>query len=247
MSRTEYVSPEGLRIDGRRAGELRNIRCRLGLYTEPDGSAYFEQGNTKVVVAVFGPRETDRKSETQTDKAVVTCEYSMAPFSTGERKRRSKQDRRSAEIAMIIRQTFESAILTHLFPRSQINIYLQVIQSDGGTRSACINAASLALMDAGIPMKDFLCSCAACYIDGTPLLDANYIEESSTCPTLTLSILPKSEKIVTAQMDSKVAIDIFEKLLQLALDGSKQIAEILREKVREHAAQLANSRGLMTF
>uniref|UniRef100_A0A7N1A7J9 Exoribonuclease phosphorolytic domain-containing protein n=1 Tax=Kalanchoe fedtschenkoi TaxID=63787 RepID=A0A7N1A7J9_KALFE len=72
--------------------------------------------------------------------------------------------RRSTEISLVIRQTMEACILTHLMPRSQIGIFVQVLQADGGTRSACINAATLALNDAGIPMSD------AGYLNNTPLL-----------------------------------------------------------------------------
>lgn len=56
----------------------------------------------------------------------------MATFSRGERKNRSRGDRRSVEAAMVIRQTFECAIMTNLYPRSQIDIYIQVLQADGG-------------------------------------------------------------------------------------------------------------------
>jgi len=60
--------------------------------------------------------------------------------------------------------------MTSLFPRTQIDIYLQVLQADGGTRCAAINAATLALMDAGIPMKDFVVACSAGYINNTPIV-----------------------------------------------------------------------------
>lgn len=111
-----------------------------------------------------------QRSKLLHDRAIINCEYSMAPFSTTERKKKTKGDRRSIEISMVIRQTFESVIQTSLFPRSQIDIYVTVLQSDGGTRCACINAATLALIDAGVPMKDFVVSCAAGCIDGIPLL-----------------------------------------------------------------------------
>lgn len=149
----EYVSPEGLRVDGRRPDELRVVKCRLGVLQRADGSAYFQQGNTKALAAVYGPHELDRKTQVIHNKAVVRCEYSMATFSTGERKKKAKGDRRSTEISLVIRQTLESVILTHLFPRSQIDVYIQILQADGGTRCAAINAATLALIDAGIPMK----------------------------------------------------------------------------------------------
>lgn len=74
------------------------------------------------------------------------------------------------EIALIIEQTFESAIMVELMARSQIDIYVQVLQADGGVRCAAINAATLALIDAGIPMKDFVVACSAGFVDGTPLI-----------------------------------------------------------------------------
>ena len=57
MHRIEFISPEGLRVDGRRAEELRNIKCKLGIFKRADGSAYYEQGNTKVLATIYGPKE----------------------------------------------------------------------------------------------------------------------------------------------------------------------------------------------
>nr|GMC58337.1 exosome complex component RRP41 homolog [Ipomoea batatas]GMC68517.1 exosome complex component RRP41 homolog [Ipomoea batatas] len=166
----EYVSPEGLRLDGRRPLEMRQLRAEIGAVARADGSAVFEMGNTKVIAAVYGPREVQNRSQQINDQALVRCEYSMANFSTGDRMRKPKGDRRSTEISLVIRQTMEACILTHLMPRSQIDIFVQVIQADGGTRSACINAATLALADAGIPMRDIVTSCSAGYLNSTPLL-----------------------------------------------------------------------------
>jgi len=87
------LSPEGLRIDGRRANELRKIRCKIGLFSRADGSAYYEQGNTKVIAAVYGPREVEVRSQMKHDRAIINCEYFMATFSTGDRKKKAKGDR----------------------------------------------------------------------------------------------------------------------------------------------------------
>ena len=101
----------------------------------------------------------------------------------GERRRRGKSDRRATELSMVIRNTLEQTILTELMPRSQIDIYVQVLQADGGTRCACINAAFLALADAGVPMRDIVASCAAGYLQSTPLIDLNYLEDSGESPS----------------------------------------------------------------
>jgi len=234
MSKLEFLSPEGLRIDGRRPNELRKIRCKLGIFNRATGSAYYEQGNTKVLAAVYGPRECNLRSKAHHDRAIINCEYSMANFSTGERKKKSKGDRRATEISLIIRQTFESVILTNLFPRSQIDIFIQVLQADGGTRCAAINAVTLALVNAGIPLKDFVCSCAAGYLEGTPILDLNYLEDSAGGPDLPLALLPRTGKITTLQMDSKLPTNMFEKVMELAVDGCKAVYDILSKEVENY-------------
>eukprot|EP01104_Vermistella_antarctica_P015187 TRINITY_DN4924_c2_g1_i2.p1 TRINITY_DN4924_c2_g1~~TRINITY_DN4924_c2_g1_i2.p1 ORF type:complete len:247 (+),score=61.65 TRINITY_DN4924_c2_g1_i2:207-947(+) len=244
MSRNEYISPEGLRLDGRRPSELRRIKCKLGLFSRADGSAYFQQGNTKAIAAVYGPREVPYFRRGLHDRAIINCEYSMATFSTGERKKQSK-DRRGQEISLIMRQTFEAVVMTNLYPNSQIDIYVQILQADGGTRCASINAATLALIDAGVPMREFVCACAAGYIDDTPLLDLNYMEDSAGGPDLPLAIMPKTDKVVLLQMDSKLPVDQFESVVRLAVDGCHEIYEEMKEAVREHTAELACSRGIM--
>ncbi|KAF8412155.1 hypothetical protein HHK36_000111 [Tetracentron sinense] len=225
----EYVSPEGLRLDGRRPMEMRQIRGELGAVAKADGSAVFEMGNTKVIAAVYGPREVQNRSQQLNDQALVRCEYSMANFSTGDRMRKPKGDRRSTEISLVIRQTMEACILTHLMPRSQIDIFVQVLQADGGTRSACINAATLALADAGIPMRDLVTSCSAGYLNSNPLLDLNYVEDSAGGPDVTVGILAKLDRVTLLQMDAKLPMDIFENVMQLAIEGCKAIANYIRE------------------
>ncbi|KAG4917024.1 hypothetical protein JHK87_054581 [Glycine soja] len=242
--RMEYVSPEGLRLDGRRPMEMRQIRAEIGAVSKADGSAIFEMGNTKVIAAVYGPREVQNRSQQISSHALVRCEYSMANFSTGDRMRKSKGDRRSTEISLVIRQTMEACILTHLLPRSQIDIYVQVLQADGGTRSACINAATLALADAGIPMRDLVTSCSAGYLNSTPLLDLNYVEDSAGGPDVTLGILPKLDKVTLLQMDSKLPIDILENVMQLAIEGCKAIANYIREILLANTKQLEYRRGV---
>jgi exosome complex component RRP41 len=112
---------------------------------------------------------------------------------------------------------------------------LQILQADGGNYSACINAATLALLDAGIPMKDYVCSCAVSFINDSALLDINYLEESSSAPQLTLAILPKSEKIVLFRLDSKLHADNLEKVLNLAKQGCQDVYTLLRRHVHDFA------------
>jgi len=145
---------------------------------------------------------------------------------------------------LVLRQTFEAAVMTQLFPRSQIDIFVQILQADGGTRCAAINAATLALVNAGIPMRDIVCSCAAGCIDGTPILDLNYVEDSAGGPDLPLAVLPQTGKILLLQMDSKLPLDTFERVLQLAVDGCTAIHQVLMREIERYAQQrIVQSRG----
>lgn len=230
----EFVSPEGLRQDGRRPPELRALSAELGTLARADGSATFNMGNTKVMAAVFGPREMEVRSQTQQDRAVVKCEYAMAPFSTGgERRRRGKTDRRSTELTMVIRETLEENIMLELMPRSQIDIYVQVLEADGGTRCACINAAMLALADAGIPCKDLLSACAAGFLDSTPLLDLNYTEDAGGGPDVSVALQNSQDKVVLLQMDNKMKRDDFQEVLKLAQEGCRAVGQFMRGKLLE--------------
>jgi exosome complex component RRP41 len=237
----ELISPEGLRLDGRRPNEIRKLNFKIGLFSNADGSCYYEQGNTKIICAIYGPRECTIKSKSKQDRAIINCEYSMATFSTGERRKR-KVDRRATEISLVIRQTFESVIMTSLFPKTQIDIFVQVLQADGGTRCACINAASLALIDAGIPMKDFVISCAGGFVSNTPLVDLNYMEDANGAD-IPIAFLPNFNKVTLLQMDNKLSIENFEKVCKAAENGCRQIYQILNDEIKKQIMSLAEKRG----
>ena len=143
----EFVNLEGLRLDGRRPKETRRMRCAMTVLPAADGSATFEAGNTKVLAAAYGPREAPLRSEALHDRCVVKVEFSQAAFSSDRRRRRSKGDRRSLELGRVITRALETAVMTELMPRSQIDVNLVVLQSDGGVRAAAMNAAVLAQSD----------------------------------------------------------------------------------------------------
>lgn len=239
MGQKEFITSEGLRRDGRRAKELRRIRCQVGVLQDADGSAMFEMGNTQVLASVFGPREVDSRSELRQDRAIVKCEYAMANFSTGERRRRGKMDRRSTELSKVIRNTLEQTICLELMPRSQIDVCVQVLQADGGTRCACINAAALALAHAGIPMRDLVAGVAAGYLQGTPLLDLNYMEDAGGGPDVSVALHPSLDRLVLLQMDGRLPDSTFEEVVALAQDGCRAVAAVMRTELLKHTKRHA--------
>eukprot|EP00457_Paulinella_chromatophora_P013346 gb/GEZN01013636.1/.p1 GENE.gb/GEZN01013636.1/~~gb/GEZN01013636.1/.p1 ORF type:complete len:269 (-),score=11.86 gb/GEZN01013636.1/:147-953(-) len=263
----EIVSPEGLRLDGRRAQEVRKMSCLIGLFDQMDGSACFQQGNTQVIATVLGPHETRRRTEALHDRALVTCEWSLANFATSERKTRSKQDRRSKEMANLIKQTFESVILTDLFPRTQIDIQIQVVLEDGGALSASINAASMALVNAGIPMKDLVCACSAGFIESTAIVDLNFSERTRNTPEICVAVFPKAaqhaqaeavqdtedgapvsveaKEIAMIHMSNKIPLTNFAEVVDLATEGCLKVHEVVKAAVQSYSKGVMSSRGVM--
>ncbi|TRY94277.1 hypothetical protein DNTS_007119 [Danionella cerebrum] len=241
MAGLELLSEQGYRLDGRKAGELRKLQARMSVFAQADGSAYLEQGNTKVLAVVYGPHETrGSRAKSLHDRAVINCQFSMATFSTAERKRRPHGDRKSSEMSLHLKQTFEAAVLTQLYPRSQIDIYVKILQADGSNYSACVNAATLALVDAGIPLRDYVCACTAGFVEDTALADLCHVEESGGGTALALALLPCSGNIALVQMDSRLHQDHLDKLMEAAAKACQDLSKVLDGVVRRHLEEVSD-------
>jgi exosome complex component RRP41 len=217
-----------LRVDGRKSDELRPMIIESGILPNADGSAYLEMGKNKIIVGVFGPKEMYPRRLARPHMAVLRCRYHMAPFSTDPR-RSPAPSRRDTEISMVIRYALEPAIFLERYPRSVIEVYAEVLQADGGTRCACINAATVALVDAGIPMRDLVVSCAAGKYDGRIVLDLGDQEDKMGEADVPIAYMPKLDQVTLLQMDGVLSVEELEKTIDLATEGCKQIYAMQRE------------------
>lgn len=220
-----------LRADGRDFNELRPLKIEAGILKKADGSAYLEIGGNKILAAVYGPRELHVRRIMRPDMAVIRCRYNMAPFSVGERKRPGP-DRRSVEISKITADALRPAIFLEKFPRSTIDVFIEVLEAEGGTRCAGITAASVALADAGIPMKDLVASCAAGKADGNVILDLSEEEDKEGEADLPVAIMPRSGDITLLQMDGHLTPEEFENALDIAIEGCQKINAVQKEAIK---------------
>jgi exosome complex component RRP41 len=219
------------RFDGRDANELRPIKIETGILPNADGSAYIEMGRNKVLVGVFGPREMHPKRLSKPDRAILRCRYHMSPFSVSPR-RSPAPSRRDTEIGMVMGWALEPAVFLDRYPRAVIDVYAEILEADGGTRTACINAATVALVDAGIPMRDLVASCAAGKVDNLLVLDLGDKEDKEGEADVPVAYMPKLEKITLLQMDGILPKEEFMDCVNLAIEGCKQIYEIQREALK---------------
>ncbi len=219
------------RVDGRAWNELRPIKIESGVLPNADGSAYIEMGRNKIIVAVYGPREMHPKHLAKPDMAVLRCRYHMSPFSTHPR-RSPGPSRRDTEIGMVMRYALEPAIFLERFPRASIDVYAEVLQADGGTRCASITAAAVALVDAGIPMRDLVAACAAGKIEGHIILDLNDHEDKYGEADVPVAYMPRLNKVTLLQMDGVLSPDELRRCIELAIEGCQHIYELQREALK---------------
>jgi exosome complex component RRP41 len=227
----KLINKKGLRLDGRKADELRPVKIEVGILSNADGSAYIEHGKNKILAAAFGPREMHPKHLTHTDSKVLPCPYHMAPFSVGERKSPAPS-RREIELSKVIRESLEPAVFVEYYPRTGVDVFIEVLQADGGTRCASITAAALALADAGIPMRDLVVACAAGKVDDTVVLDLFDTEDKVGCADVPVAFMPNLNAVTLLQMDGILKPAEFEKAVNMALDGCKKIYELQKEALK---------------
>uniref|UniRef100_F1LDB2 Putative exosome complex component RRP41 n=1 Tax=Ascaris suum TaxID=6253 RepID=F1LDB2_ASCSU len=238
------ISEHGFRLDGRKPHQIRNINYKLGVYTQADGSAYLEQGNTKVLCAVYGPHEPRQRNRTQEDRCTVNCQYSMATFSTNERKERPRGDRRSMEFARLMEKAFETAILVENYPHAQIDIFCELLQADGSHLAACVNAATLALADAGVPMRGLVAAAScACALDGTPCADVSAREESNVMPRITIANISGMDEIILTELQNRLHRDHLIPMLQCARMAASQVHSCLEVAVSAHISSTIGIRN----
>jgi exosome complex component RRP41 len=155
------------------------------------------------------------------------------------------QNRRIAEMQTTISDAFASAIFTHLYPHSTISITLHILSQDGSLLAACINATTLALIDAGIPLRDYVVACTAGSTSSyssndekaDPLLDLNGLEEQEL-PFLTVATMGASDRVSVLVMETRVQVGRLEGMLAVGVDGCKQVRNILDEVVRRQGKKI---------
>lgn len=235
----EGMIKEGKRTDGRNLDELRNLEAKIGISKEATGSAMFRMGGTKAIAYVYGPMEVIPKFLEQSERAILDVNYNMLPFSTEERKR-SGFSRRNAEISSVIKRVLESVIFLEDIPKTKILVNIDILNADASTRCAAINAASLALTTAGMPMNDLVTSCAAGRVGENLILDVAGKEDTEGDVDLPIAYLPVKDEILLLQMDGILKNEDFEKLMELCKKGCKQIHEFQRNTLLDYKNNFNN-------
>jgi exosome complex component RRP41 len=240
---------DGKRLDGRDKTELRPIKMDVGVIKNADGSAYLEWGNNKIFAAVYGPREVHPHHLAKPDKGVLRVFYRMATYSVFDRKRPAP-GRREKEISMIISDCLEPVLFLELYPGTAFEVFIEVIDADGGTRCASTTVASLALADAGIPMKSLVTAIAVGKLDNELVVDLSGIEDKAGQADFPMAITWFNQQFSLLQFDGAMDLEEFNKCIALGREGIEKVYQIqlnaLKKKyieIQENVEKISNTNG----
>ncbi|HDR53223.1 MAG TPA: exosome complex exonuclease Rrp41 [archaeon] len=232
----KFLIKSGKRLDGRKPDEVRPMEMTVGVIPNADGSAMVVCGKTKVIAAVYGPRELHPRHQVLNHKARVRVKYNMLSFSVEDRKRPGP-GRREVEISKVLSEALERVVLTDRFPMCAIDVFVTVIQADASTRVAGLNAASMALADAGVPMRDLVVSLSfgKSYDEkgaGHMVVDLEKEEDNWGMGDVAYAVAPALNEILLLQMDGDLTPEEFAKGRQMADEAAKAIYDMQKQALK---------------
>ncbi len=239
----KLIDEKGKRLDGRTVNDLRPTEIKIGVVKNADGSAEIRMGKNIIIAAVYGPRELHPKHRALPHRALIQCFYRMSTFSVNDRKSPAPS-RREKEISMILANALTSVVLTEKYPRTTVDVYLQVLQADGGTRCASLTAASVALADAGVPMRGIISSVASGLINDKVAQDLDDIEDQKGSGDMPLGYCPTLNEVSLFQLDGVFTLEQFDECLDLSIEGAKKLhtmqTDALKQKYTDIRAEVSD-------
>ncbi|XP_063052754.1 exosome complex component MTR3 [Engraulis encrasicolus] len=206
--------------------DMRRIFARCGLISQAKGSAYIEAGNSKLICSVYGPRETERRDETDMKSGRLVTDMRFAPFAC--RKRGAwVQGNEEKDLSQGLLESLRPGVCLHKYPRCQIDVCVMVLESDGPALAHAVTCASLALADAGIEMYDLVLGCTVRHIGNTQLLDPTFAEVQDdqsgasvdSQGTVTLSLMPNMNQVSGLQSDGVMEQESIKAAVQACIEG----------------------------
>ena len=223
------------RPDGRSNEEMRSVSAKVGVVANADGSAMFQSGDTIAIAAVYGPRKMHPQHKQDPTTGQLRCEYVMNSFSVTERIRPGR-NRRAMEISEVTKWALEPALMLEKYPNQVVDVHIHIIQADAGTRCAGINAASMALAQAGIPMRGLVSSISVGKLDKTLVLDLTKEEEDYEVgegPTDIPISMTSDGKITHFQLDGQIGVAQIKEVIDLAKKGCEEVREAQIKALKE--------------
>lgn len=230
------------RFDGRaNFDDPRPMSAKAGVISRADGSGMFQIGKTIAIAAVYGPRDLHPKFLQNPKKGRLRCYYSMMPFSGSGNRVRPGPNRRAKEISMVTEKAITPVLDLSEFPNAVIDVFIEFPQTDAGSRCAGICAASIALADAGIPMKDMVAAVSVGKVDDKVLVDLDYAEEAyehGEVADVPLAIIPSTGEITLLQMDGEISREELLEAIKMSKKAIGMINELQHKALKDKYAEV---------
>ncbi|VEU22538.1 DEKNAAC103633 [Brettanomyces naardenensis] len=175
------------------------------------------------------------------DAPVLSILINHPPFASMERKKRPRNDRRLAELSIILKRCFEKTIMLQNYARSVIEVTVTILSFDGGLLATCCNSITLALIDAGISLYDYVTAVTVGIYDQTALLDLNSLEEADLS-FITIGVVGDSDKLNLILCEDRLPLDRVERLISLGIEGCHRLKQLMNETVREVGTDLLSKK-----
>ncbi len=224
------------RHDGRAPDELRAMEAKVGVIKNADGSAFFKIGNTSAYAAVYGPRNLYPKFLQNPDKGILRCSYNMLPFSGSGERIRPGQNRRAKEISMVTEKSLLSVLNLDEYPNAVVDVFIELPQTEAGSRCAGICAASMALADAGLLMKDLVSAVSVGRVGDMLVVDLDYAEEAyedGPVADIPVAMTHNSSEVTLLQMDGEISKDMLMKAVEMGKAACEKIYEVQKEALKK--------------
>ncbi|RMF55390.1 exosome complex exonuclease Rrp41 [Candidatus Woesearchaeota archaeon] len=224
------------RLNKRGFDEPRKIEAKTGVIKKADGSAYFRIGNTAAYAAVYGPRDLYPKFLQNPKEGILRCKYNMMPFSGRGERVRPGPSRRSREISLVTERALLPVLNLEDFPNAVVDVFIELPQTEAGSRCAGICAASMALADAGIPMKGMVSAVSVGRVDDKILVDLDYTEESyegGPVADIPIAIVHETGQFSLLQMDGCITKDMLSKAFELGKKVCAKIYEAQKQAIKD--------------
>ncbi|MEK6940360.1 MAG: exosome complex exonuclease Rrp41 [Nanoarchaeota archaeon] len=219
------------RNDGRRFDELRPMEAKVGVIKRADGSAMFKIGSTIAYASVYGPRALHPTFMRNPEHGLLRCNYNMMAFSGSGDRVRPGPSRRSKEISQVTKNALEPVLDLTNYPNMVVDIFVELLQTDAGTRCAGICAAAMALADAGFSMKDMVSAVSVGLVGDKVVVDLDKEEEDyeDGSVDIPVAMTHRHKKITLLQLDGIIP----EKQLQEALKKAEEACESIHKVQRK--------------
>ena len=223
------------RREGRGNEEHRKVFLKTNVIGQAKGSAYLEQGGTKVMVGVYGPREVSHRKDFSM-KGQLTAELKFAPFACVER-RGHQADAEEDELGIILGEALSSTVCLHRYPKSCIEVFVTVLEDDGSVLAAALTASGLALANAGVHMFDLIVGSAVSLGEDNQLrVDPERGEGwgSGVKGELTIGLLPTLDQVVACLAEGRLPQSTLASALASASSTASALLPIVQQTIAEN-------------